>query len=343
MRQKRIKTNMQTGDGKIGLAIHGGAGTITRSKMTPEIERGLRAGLQRALNAGHEILKDGGSSLDAVVASVRAMEDDPLFNAGKGAVFTSAGTHEMDAAIMDGKTLKAGAVGGIKRVKNPISLARAVMEDSPHVMFVGEGAELFARQIGAELVDEEYFYTEERWHALQRVQKAAVDARSSGKECVVSDQDRHGTVGAVALDREGNLAAATSTGGNTNKRPGRLGDTPIIGAGTYANNQTCAISATGDGEYFIRLVAGHEISALMEHCAMPLERAAQAVIAKITDLGGAGGLIAIDKDGNISLPFNTAGMYRGHVDLTGRAVIEIYKIEPRICSENPVPTFFQDS
>jgi beta-aspartyl-peptidase (threonine type) len=325
MRQKRIKTNMQTGDGKIGLAIHGGAGTITRSKMTPEIERGLRAGLQRALNAGHEILKDGGSSLDAVVASVRAMEDDPLFNAGKGAVFTSAGTHEMDAAIMDGKTLKAGAVGGIKRVKNPISLARAVMEDSPHVMFVGEGAELFARQIGAELVDEEYFYTEERWHALQRMRKAEADTRSSGKKFVVSDQDRHGTVGAVALDREGNLAAATSTGGNTNKRPGRLGDTPIIGAGTYANNQTCAMSATGDGEYFIRLVAGHEISALMEHCAMPLERAAQAVIAKITDLGGAGGLIAIDKNGNISLPFNTAGMYRGHVDSTGRAVIEIYR------------------
>jgi L-asparaginase / beta-aspartyl-peptidase len=325
MRQKRIKTNMQIGDGKIGLAIHGGAGTIARSKMTPEIERDLRAGLERALKAGHEILKNGGSSLDAVVASVRVMEDDPLFNAGKGAVFTSAGTHEMDAAIMDGKTLKAGAVGGLRRVKNPISLARAVMDDSPHVMFVGEGAELFARQIGAELVDEEYFYTEERWHALQRVQKAEADARSSGKEFVVSDQDRHGTIGAVALDRAGNLAAATSTGGNTNKRPGRLGDTPIIGAGTYANNQTCAMSATGDGEYFMRLVAGHEISALMEHRAMPLERAAQTVIAKITDLGGAGGLIAIDKDAHISLPFNTAGMYRGHVDSTGQAVIEIYK------------------
>ena len=316
---------MQTGNGKIGLVIHGGAGTVARSKMTPEIERVLREGLQRALYAGHEILKDSGSSLDAVVASVRVMEDDPLFNAGKGAVFTSAGTHELDAAIMDGKTLKAGAVGGLERVKNPISLARAVMEASPHVMFVGEGAELFAKQIGAELVAEEYFYTEERWHALQRVQKAETDARSSRKEFVVSDQDRHGTVGAVALDREGNLAAATSTGGNTNKRPGRLGDTPIIGAGTYANNQTCAMSATGDGEYFIRLVAGHEISALMEHCAMPLERAAQAVIAKITELGGTGGLIAIDKDGNISLPFNTGGMYRGYIDPTGQMVIKIYK------------------
>jgi beta-aspartyl-peptidase (threonine type) len=316
---------MQTGDGKIALAIHGGAGTIARSKMTPEMERDLRTGLQRALEAGHEILHAGGSSLDAVVASVRAMEDDPLFNAGRGAVFTSVGTHEMDAAIMDGKTLKAGAVGGLRRVRNPISLARAVMDESPHVMFVGEGAELFARQIGAELVDEEYFYTEERWRALQRVQKAEAEARASGEEFVVSDQDRHGTVGAVALDRAGNLAAATSTGGNTNKRPGRLGDTPIIGAGTYANNQTCAMSATGDGEYFMRLVAGHEISALMEHRALRLEQAAQTVIDKVTGLGGAGGLIAIDKNGNISLPFNTAGMYRGHVDSTGHPVIAIYK------------------
>jgi L-asparaginase / beta-aspartyl-peptidase len=325
MRQKRSKTNMQTGHGRVGLAIHGGAGTIAPSQMTPRIERDLRAGLQRALQAGYEILKDSGSSLDAVVASVRVMEDDPLFNAGKGSVFTSAGTHEMDAAIMDGKTLRAGTVGGVARVKNPISLARAVMEDSPHVMMVGEGAELFAQQIGVELVDKEYFYTEERWQALQRVQKAEAAARSSGKEFIVSDQDRHGTVGAVALDRKRNLAAATSTGGNTNKRPGRLGDTPIIGAGTYANNRTCAMSATGDGEYFIRIVAAHETSALMEHCAMPLEKAAQAVIAKITDLGGTGGLIAIDKEGNISLPFNTAGMYRGYVDSTGQLVIKIYK------------------
>jgi L-asparaginase / beta-aspartyl-peptidase len=322
---KAIKANMQTEQRKIGLAIHGGAGTITRGKMTPEIEQGLWQGLQRALDAGHEILREGGSSLNAVIASVRAMEDDPLFNAGKGAVFTSAGRHEMDAAIMDGKTLKAGSVGGLRHVRNPIGLARAVMDDSPHVMLVGEGAELFAREIGLELVEEEYFYTEERWQALQRVQKAEAEARANGKEFVISDQDRHGTVGAVALDCDGNLAAATSTGGNTNKRPGRIGDTPIIGAGTYANNQTCAMSATGDGEYFIRLVAGHEVSALMEHRGMSLELAAQTVIDKITSLGGTGGLIAIDKEGNISLPFNTAGMYRGHVDSTGRAVIEIYK------------------
>ena len=316
---------MQMEDKRIGLAIHGGAGTIAPSKMTPRIERDLRAGLERALHVGHEILKDSGSSLDAVVASVRVMEDDPLFNAGKGSVFTSAGRHEMDAAIMDGKTLRAGTVGGLARVKNPISLARAVMENSPHVMIVGEGAELFAEQIGVELVDREYFDTEERWQALQRVREAEAAARSNGKELIVSDQDRHGTVGAVALDREGNLASATSTGGNTDKRPGRIGDTPIIGAGTYANNLTCAMSATGDGEYFIRLVAGHEISGLMEHCSMPLGKAAQAVITKITDLGGSGGLIAIDKEGNISLPFNTTGMYRGYVDSTGQLIIKIYK------------------
>lgn len=316
---------METEKGKIGLAIHGGAGTIAPDKITPEVEQEIRAGLGKALEAGHAILKTGGSSLDAIVASVRVMEDNPHFNAGRGAVFTSAGTHELDAAIMDGRKLRAGAAGGLRHVKNPISLARAVMERSPHVLIVGEGAERFARETGIELVDEKYFYTEERWQALQRVKKAQAEARASGKELVISDQDRHGTIGAVALDSSGNLAAATSTGGNTNKRPGRIGDTPIIGAGTYANNKTCALSATGDGECFIRLVAGHEVSALMEHRALPLEQAAQAVIDQITDLRGAGGLIAIDRNGNISLPFNTAGMYRGHVDSTGRAVIELYK------------------
>jgi L-asparaginase / beta-aspartyl-peptidase len=325
MRQKRIKKTMETGEKKIGLVIHGGAGTIARSRITPEIERDLRAGLQRSLEAGYAILKNSGSSLDAVVAAVRVMEDDPLFNAGKGAVFTSAGAHEMDAAIMEGKTLKAGSIGAVTRVRNPITLARAVMEKSPHVMFVGEGAELFAKEVGVEFVDEKYFYTEERWRALERVQQAEAEACASGKEFAVSDQDRHGTIGAVALDQAGNLAAATSTGGNTNKKPGRLGDSPIIGAGTYANNETCAMSATGDGEYFMRLVAGHEISALMEHRAMPLEQAAQAVIDKITKLGGAGGLIAIDRSGNIALPFNTAGMYRGYIDAEGKNVIAIYK------------------
>jgi beta-aspartyl-peptidase (threonine type) len=316
---------MASGEKKCALAIHGGAGTIAPNRLTPEIERDLRAGLQRALEAGHAVLRKGGSSLDTVVAAARVMEDDPLFNAGRGAVFTSAGTHEMDAAIMDGKTLMAGSVGAVKHVKNPIDLAHDVMEKSPHVMFVGEGAQLFAKEVGAEMVDEKYFYTEERWQALQRVRQAEAKARASGKEFVASDQDRHGTIGAVALDQAGNLAAATSTGGNTNKRPGRLGDTPIIGAGTYANNKTCAMSATGDGEYFIRLVAGHEISALMEHRAMPLEEAAQWVIDKVTELGGAGGLIAMDRNGHIALPFNTAGMYRGYVDTEGKNFVAIYK------------------
>ena len=316
---------MQTKKGNISLAIHGGAGTIDSAKMTPKLESDLHSGLERAVEAGYRILKEGGSSLDAVVASVQVLEDDPLFNAGKGSVFTSARTHEMDAAIMDGRTLRAGVVGGVQRVKNPISLARAVMEKSPYVMLVGAGAELFGEQIGAELVEPEYFYTEQRFQALERVQKAEAAARESGQKLAISDQDRHGTVGAVALDVEGNLAAATSTGGNTNKRPGRIGDTPIVGAGTYANNRTCAISATGEGEYFIRLVAGHEVSALMEYCAMSLEEAGQTLVTKLTALGGTGGIIGIDKEGNISLPFNTAGMYRGYVDATGRVVIKIYK------------------
>ncbi len=309
---------------KFGLVIHGGAGTIERSKMTPENERDHLAGLQRALDAGYRILKEGGSSLDAVVASVRVLEDDPLFNAGKGSVFTSAGTNEMDAAIMDGKTLKAGSVGGLKHIKNPIALARGVMEKSPHVMFTGEGAEAFAKQIGIEFVDEKYFYTDERWQALQRVKEGEA-AHAVGKKYIISDQDTHGTVGAVALDQAGNLATATSTGGNTNKRPGRIGDTPIIGAGTYANNRTCAVSATGDGEYFMRVVAGYAVSALMEHRGLPLTDATQQVLDHIAQLGGTGGLIAIDKDGNIALPFNTSGMYRGQVNALGTSAVAIYK------------------
>lgn len=302
---------------KYALVIHGGAGTISPEKITPEMERDLRAGLQRSLDAGHAILKNGGSSVDAVVAAVRALENDPLFNAGRGAVFTSAGTHEMDAAIMDGRTLKAGAVGGIKRVKNPILLARAVMEKSPHVMLAGDGAEDFARELGFEIVEQEYFYTDQRWQALERMRSERAES--------LSDADRHGTVGAVALDRSGNLAAATSTGGNTNKWPGRIGDTPVIGAGTYANNQTCAVSATGDGEFFIRAVAGHDLSALMEYSGMNLAAAARAVIEKVGALGGTGGLIAIDRDGNIALPFSTTGMYRGSVAADGSSFVGIYE------------------
>jgi L-asparaginase / beta-aspartyl-peptidase len=318
------QTNMERN--KVGLAIHGGAGTIERSSMTPEKERQYRAGLERALTAGYEVLKRGGSSVDATEAAVRVLEDDPHFNAGKGSVFTSAGTNEMDSAIMDGRTLSAGAVAAVKHVKNPISLARLVMEKSGHVMMDGDGAEAFAKDNGIELVDQTYFFTQQRWDALQKV-KAAEKHRAggAGKAFLITDQDRHGTVGAVARDKSGNLAAATSTGGTTNKRPGRVGDTPVIGAGTYANNFTCAVSATGDGEYFIRASVGHDLSALMEYKGMSLKDAAQAVLDKVARLGGSGGLVAIDGDANVTLPFNTAGMYRGYVDPTGKFVVEIYK------------------
>ena len=324
--EKRPENQPDMETKKFGLVIHGGAGTIDRAKMTPEKECQYRAGLERALAAGYDILKCGGSSLDATEAAVRALEDDPNFNAGKGSVFTSAGTNEMDAAIMDGNTLAAGAVAILQHVKNPISLARLVMEKSGHVMIDGEGAEAFAKENGIDLVDQKYFFTQDRWDALQKI-KAAQKHRTgrAGKAVLITDQDRHGTVGAVALDKNGNLAAATSTGGTTNKRPGRVGDSPIIGAGTYANDATCAVSATGDGEYFIRATVGHDISALMEYRGMPLKEAAQAVLDKVAKLGGTGGLIAIDHQGNIALPFNTAGMYRGYLDPNGKFVVEIYR------------------
>src|SRR6516164_6319080 len=317
------KPNMETQ--KIGLVIHGGAGTIERSEVTPEKEREYRAGLERALAAGYEILKRGGSSLDAAEAAVRVLEDDPHFNAGRGSVFTSAGTNEMDASIMDGKTLRAGAVASVKHVKNPIGLARLVMEKSPHVMLDCAGAEAFAKENGIELVDEKYFFTQERWDALQKIKEAEKHGGVGGKNFFISEHDRHGTVGAVALDKNGDLAAATSTGGTTNKLPGRIGDTPVIGAGTYANNQTCAVSCTGDGEYFIRAVAAHEVSALIKYRSMTLQEAARAALDEVKDLGGTGGLIAIDRNGDIALPFNTNGMYRGYVDPSGNLVIQIYR------------------
>jgi len=324
--EKRAENNRNMETKKIGLAIHGGAGTIERSNMTPEKEREYRGGLERALSAGYEILNRGGSSLDATEAAVRVLEDDPRFNAGRGSVFTSAGTNEMDASVMDGKTLKAGAVGSLKHIKNPISLARLVMEKSPHLMLDCAGAEAFAKANGIELVNQKYFFTQERWDALQKI-KAAEKHRTGGvgNILVITDQDRHGTVGAVALDKDGNLAAATSTGGTTNKLPGRIGDTPIIGAGTYANNQTCAVSCTGDGEYFIRAAAAHEVSALMKYRGMTLQDAAQTALDSVKQLGGAGGLIAIDRNGDIALPFNTNGMYRGYVDPNGKFVVEIYR------------------
>jgi beta-aspartyl-peptidase (threonine type) len=308
-----------------GLVVHGGAGTIERANMTAEREKEYRAGLERALMTGYHVLKSGGSSLDATEAAVRAFEDDPHFNAGKGAVFTSAGTNELDAAIMDGKTLRAGAVASVKRVRNPVSLARLVMEKSGHIMMDGEGAEAFAQASGVELVDPKYFFTQERFDALQKLRAKARGGASGDNRKIITDQDRHGTVGAVALDQHGDLAAATSTGGTTNKRPGRIGDSPVIGAGTYANNATCAISATGDGEYFIRATLAHDLSALMEYRGLALAAAAQAVLDKVGKLGGSGGLIAIDPAGNIALPFNTSGMYRGHIDQSGKPTVEIYR------------------
>ncbi len=310
-----------------GFVIHGGAGTIERGKMTPERERAYREKLTEALLAGFKVLEKGGGSLDAVVAAITLMEDSPLFNAGKGAVFTSAGTNELDTSIMDGRTLKAGAAAGLKRVKNPILLARMVMEQSPHVMMVGEGAEAFAAQKGLELVDPKYFYTEERWQQLQRLKEAekSPPTKRSGLEKQPFEEHKFGTVGAAALDRAGNLGAGTSTGGMTNKRFGRVGDSPIIGAGTYADNETCAVSCTGDGEYFIRSSVAHDVSAMMRYAGKSVEDAASAALERVGKLGGTGGLIALDRRGNFTMPFNTSGMYRGHVGPDGQPHVLIYK------------------
>jgi len=321
-----------------GFVIHGGAGTIERSRMTPEREAAYRAKLSEALRAGFDVLERGGPGLDAVVAAVTLLEDSPLFNAGKGAVFTSAGTNELDASIMDGRTLMAGAVAGVRRVKNPVRLARLVMEKSPHVMMVGEGAEAFARQAGGiDLVDPKYFYTEERFQQLKRRQEderrksgagqgSAPPKRSDrGADRLLLDEKKFGTVGAVALDRAGNLAAATSTGGMTNKRFGRVGDAPVIGAGTYADNETCAVSCTGDGEYFIRVGVAQAVSAAMRFGDKSLADASEMALERVGRLGGEGGLIAIGRDGRISTPFNSAGMYRGYVGADGRPEVQIYR------------------
>ena len=291
-----------------GLVIHGGAGTITREKMSPEKEAEYRRKITEALTVGYEILEKGNSSLDAVEAVVRIMEDSPLFNAGKGAVFTNAGTNELDASIMDGSTLQAGAVAGVKTVKNPISAARKVMEKTWHVMLSGDGADHFAAEQGLEIVDNNYFYTERRWNALKKAQ----------------EEEKHGTVGCVALDKKGNIAAGTSTGGLTNKRWGRVGDTPIIGAGTYANNETCGVSGTGQGEYFIRGNIAYDVSALMIYRSLTVNDAAGQVIDKLSGRGGRGGLIAMDKNGNIAMSFNTEGMYRGYRVNGSESVIKIY-------------------
>jgi beta-aspartyl-peptidase (threonine type) len=300
------------------LVIHGGAGVIARD-LTPEKEKLVRADLETALAAGYAVLKENGTSLDAVTRAIRVLEDSPRFNAGKGAVFTHDGRNELDAAIMDGSTLRAGAIAGVRHVKNPVLLARAVMEKSPHVLLVGDGAEAFAKEVGIELVDPSYFRTEERWQQLQD----ALSAERGKQASTLGRAIHYGTVGAVALDRAGRLAAATSTGGMTNKRWGRVGDSPLIGAGTYANAH-CAVSATGWGEYYIRTVAAHDICARVEYAKQPVAKAAKAVVMDVVPgLGGDGGVIALDADGHFATPFNTDGMYRGWVDRDGRMHVAI--------------------
>jgi beta-aspartyl-peptidase (threonine type) len=318
----------------ITLVIHGGAGTITRKNMTPEKEKAYREVLNQALQTGYAILKKGGTSMDAVEATIRVMEDSPLFNAGKGAVFTHDGKNEMDAAVMDGKTLKAGSIAGVTTIKNPVSTARKVMDKSEHVMMIGSGAEAFAKKQGMEIVDPSYFYTEARWKALQNAikeEKPSLDHTGDTTGSLIDDKifiegKKYGTVGCVALDKFGNLAAGTSTGGMTNKRYGRVGDAPIIGAGTYANNTTCAVSATGHGEFFIRSVVGYDISALMEYKGYSVKKAAdEVVMKKLVERGGEGGVIALDRKGNFAMPFNSEGMYRGYIKADGSSEVLIYK------------------
>lgn len=307
---------------EITMVVHGGAGTISRSSMTPERQKAYEEKLTEALVKGLGILQSGGTAVDAVETAVRVMEDSPLFNAGRGAVFTAEGKNELDACIMDGRTLEAGAVGSVTTIKNPISAARAVMEKSGHVLLVGRGAELFAAENGLEIVQPDYFFDQQRWEALLKAKEKQGALRPLPAERAVY----FGTVGALALDEEGSLAAATSTGGLTNKMQGRVGDSPIVGAGNYANNRTCAVSGTGQGEFFMRLLVAYEVSALMEHGGMSLEEAAHKVVhEKLTGLGGTGGLIALDKEGNVSMPFNTEGMYRGWVKEDGKVHVFMYR------------------
>jgi beta-aspartyl-peptidase (threonine type) len=294
------------------IAIHGGAGTVSSANLTPETDRIYRAGLERALRAGFVVLDAGGSSIDAVTVAVQALEDDPLFNAGRGAVLSADGTHELDASIMDGRNVGAGAVTGVRNVRNPIVLARLVMERSPHVMLSGTGAEEFALEQGLEPVPNSHFTTERRLHELELLLQGQ---KAPGREALM------GTVGAVALDTYGNVAAATSTGGMTGKKWGRIGDSPLIGAGTYAANDCCAVSATGHGEFFIRATVAHEIASLMRYKGLSVVQAAdEVVMQQLVRMGGSGGVIAVGRDGRIAMPFNSEGMLRGAMDSRGLCV-----------------------
>jgi len=314
----------QGGD-KAVLVIHGGAGVRSKEKMTAALEKRYRADLELALREGHKALqKEGGTSLDAVEAAIKVLEDSPLFNAGKGAVFTREGRNELDASVMDGNSGKAGAVAGVTRVRNPIAAARAVMEKSPHVLLVGEGADRFALGKGVAEVSPTYFWTEERW---QQLRDAQADQAKQGKGAAPRGAVSYfGTVGAVAVDRAGNLAAGTSTGGMTSKWPGRVGDSPLIGAGTYAENGACAVSGTGHGEVFIRHVVAHDIAARVKYKKLSVRQAADEVMNALPkEEGGVGGVIVIDREGNFATPFNTEGMYRGHITRDGKVQIAIYE------------------
>jgi beta-aspartyl-peptidase (threonine type) len=326
---------------KWAVVLHGGAGVIERSSMTPEAEKGYRAGITAALNAAAAVLDKGGSSMDAVQAAIQLLEDNPLFNAGRGAVFAADGTNQLDAAIMDGKTMQAGAVADVQKTRHPIALARAVMEHSPHVFLIGSGADAFAASQHLEQVAPSFFFTERRWQQLVEALKkegSPIPARPEGAPAApvkqmawfeTPENHKFGTVGVVALDREGNVAAGTSTGGTTAKRWNRVGDTPVIGAGTYASNQSCAVSGTGVGEYFIRLTVARTICALVQYKGMSLQAAADEVVQKeLVPIHGDGGVIALTPDGQMAWSFNTPGMFRAKLAEGGQAQIGIYRDEP---------------
>lgn len=307
------------------IVIHGGAGTLRKEQFTEEQEKAYKKVLSDALTTGHTILKNGGTSSDAVEAAIVVMEDNPLFNAGKGAVYTNTEMHELDASFMEGKTMNAGAIAGAKLVKNPIKAARVVLEQSSHVMLSGNGADMFASEQGLDMVSNNYFHTERRLKSLQNVKVKEQETQIESSQLSESGDHKFGTVGAVALDKYGNIAAGTSTGGMTNKRYGRIGDSPIIGAGTYANNATCGVSCTGHGEFFIRYAVAFDISALMEYKEWSLEKAANHVVLNtLKERGGSGGVVALDKLGNVVMPFNTSGMYRGYVKADGVVNVFIF-------------------
>ncbi len=309
------------------MVIHGGAGTILNSRMDPATEQAYKDTMTESVRCGHALLKKGASSVDAVIAAIMVMEDSPLFNAGKGAVFSHEGRNELDASIMEGRQLNAGAIAAVTRVKNPIQLAARVMTASPHVMLVGEGAEVFAVEQGIPLVDSSYFYTERRWNQLQKLRESAGSSLSEDKDDDFEVRDhKFGTVGAVALDSSGDIATGTSTGGMTNKQYGRVGDSPIVGAGTYADNRSCGISATGHGEYFMRAVVAHDICARVAYKGISLQQAADEVIRdELVQMNGEGGVIGLDPAGNLVMSFNTVGMYRAAIDVNGALSVAIFK------------------